>query len=216
VPERRRATRSVLPWLTHRRMIPKWVALVAAAALAFARGPAPHAGWLLLAGLLAFFPSEYLVHRGVFHFFADKRAGAVVSRQHVEHHRRPDDLDFLFNNPLISVGVGVLYFLVALAVSRSVAAAAAFSLGNFAGLLYYEHVHFTAHRPGSRPWTPWSRRMKRFHLWHHYKHERLWFGVTSPLFDRAFGSDADPSQVPPSATVRTLVPTAEQQEWMRR
>jgi sterol desaturase/sphingolipid hydroxylase (fatty acid hydroxylase superfamily) len=58
--------------------------------------------------------------------------------------------------------------------------------------------------------------MKKFHLWHHFKHERLWFGVTSPLFDHVFRSHADHAGVEPSPTVRTLVPTEEQQAWMRR
>jgi sterol desaturase/sphingolipid hydroxylase (fatty acid hydroxylase superfamily) len=82
--------------------------------------------------------------------------------------------------------------------------------------VYYEHVHFTAHRPGAKPWTPWGRYMKKFHLWHHYKHERHWFGVTSPLFDHVFRSYKRQTDVQPSPTVRTLVPTSEQLEWMRR
>jgi hypothetical protein len=195
-------------------MVPKWIGLVAAgAATALVRAPAQ--GWFYLLGVVLFFPSEYLVHRGVFHFFADKRAGKVLSKQHVAHHATPDDLDYLFNDPRISVSVGVLYFLVCLALTRSLGQSAALSFGNFTGLLYYEHVHFTAHRPGSRPWTPWGRYMKKFHLWHHFKHEKLWFGVTSPLFDKALGTMRDQRDVAPSPTVRTLVPTEEQVEWMR-
>lgn len=198
------ASRSIRPWFTHPRMIPKWLgfALTGALAVAF---PAPGAWLLFLAGLAIFFPSEYLVHRGVFHFFADKGAGKVLSRQHVEHHERPDDLDYLFNDPRISVTIGALYFGVYYALTRDLGASAALSFGNFAGLLYYEHVHLNAHRPGSRPWTPWSRSMKRYHLWHHYKHERHWYGVTSPVFDHLFGSHARVEDVEHSPTVRTLV-----------
>lgn len=208
------ATRSIRPWFLHRRMVPKWAGLALTAAGTFLV-PAPAQLWFFVAGVALFFPSEYLVHRGVFHYFADKKAGKVLSRQHVLHHETPDDLDYLFNDPRISVSVGVLYFLTCFAITQSLGQSAALSLGNFTGLLYYEHVHFAAHRPGSRPWTPWGRLMKRIHLWHHYKHERLWFGVTSPLFDWAFGSWKDHRKVEPSPTVRTLVPTEEQQEWMR-
>lgn len=210
----RPATRSILPWFTHPRMIPKWAGLALTGALAVTF-PAERALLLFGIGLLIFFPSEYAVHRGVFHFFADKPAGKVLSKQHVAHHHAPDDLDYIFNDPRISVSVGLVYFAAYLAISRDLGAAAALSFGNFAGLLYYEHVHLAAHRPGSRPWTPWSRYMKRFHLWHHYKHEKLWFGVTSPLFDHAFGSHRDVRAVEASPTVRTLVPTEEQQDWMR-
>ncbi|HUR68368.1 MAG TPA: sterol desaturase family protein [Candidatus Thermoplasmatota archaeon] len=213
--EYKHASRSIAPWFTHKRMVPKWTGLVLMGALTFAF-PAPLKPILFVVGLAMFFPSEYVVHRGVFHYFADKSAGKVLSKQHVEHHKRPDDLDYLFNDPRISLTVGFLYFIVCFGITRNLGQSAALSLGNFTGLLYYEHVHFAAHRPGSRPWTPWSRFMKKFHLWHHFKHERKWFGVTSPAFDHAFGSNADPATVEHSPTVRTLVPTDEQQEWMRR
>lgn len=209
------ASRSIVLWLTHKRMLPKWAGLALMGALTYAFD-APMQLVLFLVGLAVFFPSEYVVHRGVFHFFADKSAGKVLSRQHVEHHDRPDDLDYLFNDPRISVGIGTLYFLAYFGLTQNLGQAAALSLGNFVGLVYYEHVHFAAHRPGSRPWTPWSRYMKKYHLWHHYKHERHWYGVTSPAFDLAFGSHARPGEVDRSPTVRTLVPTDEQMEWMRR
>jgi sterol desaturase/sphingolipid hydroxylase (fatty acid hydroxylase superfamily) len=51
--------------------------------------------------------------------------------------------------------------------------------------------------------------MKKFHLWHHFKHEKLWFGVTSPIFDAIFGTQADPRDVTASPTVRALVPPSE-------
>lgn len=215
------ATSSIRPWFVHKRMLPKWTGLFltgGATAWALATGAVGFGPVALVfaIGLAIFFPSEYIVHRGVFHFFADKKAGKVLSKQHVEHHKRPDDLDYLFNDPRISVSIGSLYFVIYYAVTRDLGLSAALSFGNFAGLLYYEHVHFAAHRPGSKPWTPWSRFMKKFHLWHHFKHERKWFGVTSPLFDYAFGSNADQAAVAHSPTVRTLIPTAEQQEWMRR
>ncbi|HLE96894.1 MAG TPA: sterol desaturase family protein [Candidatus Thermoplasmatota archaeon] len=211
-----RATTSIQPWFVHRRMLPKWTGLAITAALWAAFPPSAAQGLLLFGiGVLLFFPNEYVVHRGVFHFFADKPAGKVLSKQHVNHHLAPDDLDYLFNDPRISVGVGSLYFILYWAFTRDLGSAGALSFGNFAGLLYYEWVHFTAHRPGSKPMTPWGRFMKKWHLWHHYKHEKLWFGVTSPLFDWALGSHRAHAEVEPSPTVRTLVPTDEQQEWMR-
>lgn len=210
-----RATASTGPWFVHRRMVPKWLGLLATAALALLY-PERGQAWFVLLGVVLFFPSEYLVHRGVFHHFADKPAGKVLSKQHVNHHVAPDDLDFLFNDPRISVTIGALYFAVAWGLTREVGSAAAFSFGNFVGLLYYEWVHFGAHRPGSRPVTPWGRFMKKWHLWHHYKHERYWFGVTSPVFDAMFGTVRRHEDVEPSPTVRTLVPSAEQMDWMGR
>lgn len=207
------ASRSIAPWLTHRRMVPKWLAAAVAVGAAIAL-PVSASGWAFGLGLLLFFPTEYLVHRGVFHRFAGTRPGRVVSIQHVRHHERPDELDVLFNHPPISLGVGVAYFLAAFAATRHVGIAAAFSAGNFVGLLVYEWVHFNAHRPGSRPWTPLTRYLKRYHLWHHYKHERLWYGVTSPVFDHLFGTYRRHQDVEPSPTVRTLVPPDEHRRWL--
>ncbi len=208
------ATRSIAPWLTHRRMVPKWLSAVATWSLAAA---APHpASWIAAGlGFLLFFPTEYAVHRGVFHHFAGTRTGRVVSLQHVRHHERPDELDVLFNHPPISLGVGAVYFLTAWVATGHLGLAGAFSGGNFTGLLLYEWVHLNAHRPGSRPWTSLTRYLKRYHLWHHYKHERLWYGVTSPLFDHLFGSYRAHQDVEPSPTVRTLVPPDEHRDWLR-
>ena len=68
------------------------------------------------------------------------------------------------------------------AIAHNVAVVAALVLGNLLGLLYYEWVHYVAHIP-YRPRTPVGRWMKKYHLWHHFKNEHLWFGVTNPSMD---------------------------------
>ncbi len=50
------------------------------------------------------------------------------------------------------------------------------------GLLWYEWVHYVAHI-AYVPRTPFGRWIKKYHLWHHFKNERLWFGVTNPSMD---------------------------------
>lgn len=209
------ATRSVRPWFTHRRMLPKWAGFLLMGGMAVAF-PAERAWLFFLVGLAIFFPSEYVVHRGVFHHFAHKPAGRVLSAQHVRHHEDPEDVDYLFNFPVISVGIGTLFFVGYYAFTRNLGAAAALSFGNFAGLLYYEWVHFAAHRPGSRPRTPWARWVKRTHLLHHYKNEHYWFGVTAPAgaLDHAFGTYRKKDGVERSRSVRTLKPPADAVEAM--
>ena len=54
--------------------------------------------------------------------------------------------------------------------------------GAVLALLYYEWVHYVAHIPFV-PRTPFGRWIKKYHLWHHFKNERLWFGVTNPAID---------------------------------
>lgn len=202
---------SIRPWLVHRRMLPKWAAFVAtgAAAIWLLDGMTP---WLVVVGFFLFFPMEYGVHRGVFHFFADTSAGKVLSKQHVLHHQDPEDVDVLFNHPGISVSVGIGLFALYWGIFGSLSGAAAISFGNFGGLLYYELTHLNTHRPGRRPWTPWGRWIEKIHLLHHYKNERWWFGVTNPLFDLALGTYADEEETPKSDSVRTLVPPDEVEE----
>ncbi len=209
------ATAGLRPWFTHRRMLPKWAGFALTAGIVLALPPPPAQAALLVAiGLIIFFPSEYIVHRWVFHHFAGRPAGRIVSRQHIAHHDDPPELDYLFNDPRISVSIGVLYFAIYFAVTRDAGAAAALSFGNFLGLVYYEYVHLTAHRPGVRPWMPWNRFLKRMHLWHHYKNEHYWFGVTTKIFDRVLGSWRQPARVERSQTVRSLVPPDELQAWL--
>lgn len=204
-------TPPITPWLVHPRMIPKWAGLGAAGILSLLLARVGQ-WWLVPIGFLIFFPLEYGVHRGIYHFLADRPAGKLLSRNHVQHHQDPEDLDHLFNDPRFSVSIGVVLFGVYLAVTRDPGGAAMISLGNFAGLIHYEWIHFQAHRPGIRPATPWVRLAKKLHLLHHYKHEDYWYGVTNPGFDLALGTWADPDEVPKSETVKTLVPPEEVEE----
>jgi sterol desaturase/sphingolipid hydroxylase (fatty acid hydroxylase superfamily) len=77
--------------------------------------------------------------------------------------------------------------------------------GSLAGLFWYEWVHYVAHIPFA-PRTPYGRWIKKYHLWHHFKNERLWFGVTNPTVDviaRTYRGVADADR---SDTTRTLFP----------
>ncbi len=205
------ATARLGPWFTHPRMVPKWLgAAVMMSLTVWAWGPW---SWLaLLLGAAWFFPNEYAIHRWVYHRVAVRQGVKGPARSHILHHLHPPQLRFIFNDPRFSVTIGVVYFLVAWAIF-DLGVASAFSAGNYAALVYYEYVHFTAHRP-VRPWMPWLRPLKRMHLWHHYKSEQYWFGVTNRIFDHAFGSYRDPKQVEPSDTVRTLVPPETLNEWL--
>ncbi len=198
-------------------MLPKWAGLfvMVGAAMGWPLEMWWHTTLTATIGFLWFYPNEYLVHRFAFHGLVNKRLGRVTSRQHILHHEDPGELDVLFNDPRISVTFGIVYFLLAWALA-GLPAAAAFSTGNFVGLVHYEYVHLTSHRPGVRPWMPWLRPLKRSHLLHHYKNEQYWFGVTSQVFDKALGSWRNAHEVESSETVRSLVPPApkEHEAWL--
>ena len=211
----RDVTVSFWPWFHHRRMLPKWAGFLFFLTLAVLFWT-PSSWWLLPVGFALFFPLEYVTHRWVYHFFATRRAGSVLSKQHIAHHDTPQDLDYLFNDPRFGTLIGIVLFWVYFAITGSWGHAAALSAGNFSGFLYYEWVHLTAHRPGVRPITPWNRLLKRSHLWHHFKNESYWYGVTTSVFDHTFRSHPDPTAVPMSPTVRTLVAPAEHEAVMER
>jgi 4-hydroxysphinganine ceramide fatty acyl 2-hydroxylase len=48
--------------------------------------------------------------------------------------------------------------------------------------------------------------MKRYHLWHHFKNERFWFGVSNPVLDFVSGTYRQPEGVARSTTARVLHP----------
>ena len=54
------------------------------------------------------------------------------------------------------------------------------------GYLVYDYIHYATHHFPMR--HPALHFLKRFHLQHHYGAEGLRYGVSSPLWDRVFGT----------------------------
>ncbi len=71
--------------------------------------------------------------------------------------------------------------------TASISLTLAFVSGVITFLLYYEWTHLWHNRP-IQPWTPWGKWMKKVHLWHYFKNEHFWFGVTQPFYDVLFGT----------------------------
>ena len=157
---------------------------IAVLALAGASGKIPMAPWAVALGALLFFLSEYGTHRFLLHAAPSAQPFVLrlQHRLHYDHHLEPERLDLLFLPAWFLVPVLLLFAGAYWAFSRSFALTAALIFGNLLGLLYYEWVHYVAHIP-FRPRTPYGRWIKKYHLWHHFKSERLWFGVTNPLPD---------------------------------
>ena len=177
---------------------------IVAAALARAFVPAAPA---VAIGVVLFFLTEYGTHRYVLHAPPARSAfiRTLQHRLHYDHHTEPSRLDLLFLPwwalaPILLV-FGVVYF----AITRSAGVTFSLILGNLIGLLYYEWVHYVAHIP-YRPRTPFGRWMKKYHLWHHFKNERLWYGVTNPTMDFVSRTYARVDDVEKSGSTRVLYP----------
>ena len=58
------------------------------------------------------------------------------------------------------------------------------------GYLIYDYIHYATHHFPMR--NPVAKYLKLYHLKHHYSGETGRYGVSSPLWDRAFGSGGNP------------------------
>jgi 4-hydroxysphinganine ceramide fatty acyl 2-hydroxylase len=178
-------------------------ALFAAHVLAFA----PPSLAAVAIGALVFFGSEYTTHRFMFHA-PPQRSAFVLKLQHrlhYDHHVTPDELGLLFLPVWFVIPVASLTFGIFYAITREPSVSAAMLLGAVLGLFYYEWVHYVAHIPFV-PKTPFGRWIKKYHLWHHFKNERMWFGVTSPSMDFVGRSYARVDEVERSGRTRVLFP----------
>lgn len=174
-------------------------------ALGLTRAGDLHTWEAMALGSLLFFLDEYVTHRFVFHMAPPKHPALrrSLERLHYAHHERPEDLHLLFLPLWFTLPLLALFGLLAWLLTGQPLLGAAFVAGSSLSLLYYEWTHFVAHRPVT-PLTPWGRWMKKYHLWHHYKNEHYWFGVTNPSLDLLFGTYRDQAEVPKSATARRL------------
>ena len=178
-------------------------ALFAVHALAFgARSLA-----LVAIGALVFFVSEYTTHRFMLHAPPQRNAFVLrlQHRLHYDHHVEPARLDLLFLPVWFVIPVAALTFALYLAAVRNGDAAAALLLGSVLGLLWYEWVHYVAHIPFV-PKTRFGRWIKKYHLRHHFKNERRWFGVTNPSMDLIGRTYARVEDVERSGRTRVLFP----------
>lgn len=183
------------------------VLVVAAGALAvlFATGSVKFYWAAALLGALIFFTSEYTTHRFFFHARPSRFAPvlALQHRLHYDHHIEPNKLALLFLPLWFTIPVTALYYGIYFAVTHNAALSLSLTFGSLIALAYYEWVHYVAHIPFV-PVTPFGRYVKKYHLWHHFKNEHLWYGVTNPSMDVLMRTYQPVENVDRSATVREI------------
>lgn len=135
-------------------------------------------GWPLL---------EYGIHREVFHFPAkSERVRSFLYRSHLAHHDDPQEIQLIFVRLSSSVPMSALLFLLFWGVLGQWQKAILAVTGLWAGYLFYEFAHYSAHF--RTPPTPLMRYLKKYHMLHHHQDEQTRFGVTTPLVDWLFGT----------------------------
>ena len=180
-------------------------AAIALVAIAFALKEISFSWTGALIGALVFFSSEYTTHRFLFHARPSKIGWVqkLQHRLHYDHHIDPPKLALLFLPVWFTVPVTILYFGVYYAIVHNVGLAASLMFGSLVALTYYEWVHYVAHI-AFNPKTPFGKYVKKYHLWHHYKNEHLWYGVTNPSMDFVMGSYKNVDDVEKSTTVKEI------------
>jgi Fatty acid hydroxylase superfamily len=172
---------------------------------------------LIAVGLVVLTPPiEWAIHSALLHArplqLRGRERELLAAREHRAHHEAPSNLDGVLLPRyaiaifvvLIALTVSVLSFPIGLVIGGDRLAWAATGLVvSLAIVGAYEWCHFLIHTP-YRPRSRYYRSIWRGHRLHHFKNERYWFGVTSPVGDRLLGTAPDPRQVPRSATARTL------------
>jgi sterol desaturase/sphingolipid hydroxylase (fatty acid hydroxylase superfamily) len=141
--------------------------------------------WLFPLGIFAWTLIEYGLHRFVFHIdLSNPRVRDLINGTHVNHHLAPRDPDRLLVKTGYGMGVSALIFVNLWAVFGRFDFAVGMLSGIWAGFLYYEFVHYTAHLTSTTRGL--MGRQRRAHFYHHFTNNGRCFGVTSPLWDYVF------------------------------
>ncbi len=146
----------------------------------------------LAAGAALWNLAEYLLHRFAMHHLHGK---GIMSREHLEHHVHSSwhfDVTHLMSwAGMLTVGAALWFplgWLVA-DVRIGITLAVGWALGYF----FYEYQHATAHlRAPSGAYGTW---LRRHHFHHHFGHPMANHGVTSPVWDKVFGTYESPDRV---------------------
>lgn len=144
---------------------------------------------------------EYVLHRFAMH---ELKGRGKLSSEHLEHHVRAtwqfDPLIMFAWLGVILVGVFV-WGPVAWVIGGPVAAASV-AVGWMGGYAYYEYQHAQSHLRGPR--SRYTRWLRRHHFHHHFGHPMANHGVTTLIWDKAFGTFEAPTVV---KVPRRMAPT---------
>lgn len=146
-------------------------------------------GWQLIGlfalGVVIWTPTEYILHRFLFHFHP-KNPSELTQRifflMHGIHHDQPRDKTRLVMPPPVSLPLSGLFFLA----FRLIMGNAAFALfaGFLLGYVIYDMMHYALHHLTYEGRA--FKALRKHHALHHHKTPDQRFGVSSMLWDRVF------------------------------
>lgn len=147
------------------------------------------AGYVI--GLFLWTFLEYTLHRFLFHFKAKNAWQERISFLfHGVHHAQPQCKTRLVMPPAVSIPMALilygLFYLVVVVLLKAPQWLNPLFSGTLTGYILYDLTHYATHHFAMR--SGYLRYLKRYHLKHHYKTWDQRFGVTSPLWDKVFGT----------------------------
>lgn len=165
-----------------------WLPVVAWTQVLSVQRGLPPAGTVtaMVFGLLVWTLVEYLLHRFLFHMKTSSFWGNTLHYlTHGYHHKYPMDVSRLVFPPAGTVIICVPLWLLASLLLPYKAVPAVFG-GSLLGFVMYDMIHYYLHHGNSL--NEITRKLKKYHLNHHYKGGNSSFGVTSALWDWVFGT----------------------------
>jgi len=143
---------------------------------------------LFALGLFIWTFVEYIMHRFVFHYMpADKPwAQRLHFIFHGVHHDYPSDAKRLVLPPSVSIPLATLFYFLFNAILPANYIFGFFP-GFILGYLFYDISHYAIHHFNFKG-NIWKK-IKQHHMLHHYQDPGKGYGVSSPLWDKIFGSD---------------------------
>lgn len=160
--------------------------------LSAARYPVSLPLFLLLfaGGLFVWTLTEYIMHRFVFHYEPSGIPWAMRLHFifHGVHHDYPSDRLRLVLPPSVSLPLAALFFFLFKAI-MPLNYLFAFFPGFILGYLVYDISHYAIHHFNFKG-AVWKK-IKQHHMLHHYQNPQRGYGVSSPIWDKIFGSDFD-------------------------
>jgi len=143
---------------------------------------------LFLLGLFVWTLAEYVMHRFVFHYMPKDKPWALRLHFifHGVHHDYPSDAKRLVLPPSVSIPLATAFFFLFNAL-LPVNYVFGFFPGFIIGYLIYDETHYAIHHFNFKG-SIWKK-IKQHHMLHHYQAPDRGYGVSSPLWDKVFGSD---------------------------
>ncbi|OXB43708.1 hypothetical protein B1J92_F03399g [Nakaseomyces glabratus] len=152
----------------------------------------PLALFLFGLGIFVWTLIEYCLHRFLFHFDEWLPEHSMFFMIHFLlhgcHHYLPMDAYRLVVPPALFVVLCAPIYKLVFAALPYYWACAGFA-GGMLGYICYDLCHYFLHHSKM---PPFMRKLKKYHLEHHYKNYQLGFGVTSWFWDKVFGTYLGP------------------------